>query len=87
MIRKAVNKDLAGLIKLAKEAHEKSISNSVKLDVKLIRKNIQICILSAEHFVFVVEIDGEIEGAIIWSDSSVVVFKKQASNRFIFICY
>ena len=65
MIRKAKDRDISGIINVVKEAHGKSLSNTVPLDSKTLRKNIQVCILSSEHLVLVVDIDGEVEGAII----------------------
>ena len=51
MIRKALDKDVTGIIKVVQEAHEKSVSKTVPLDVKTLRKNVQICVLSPEHLV------------------------------------
>ena len=86
MIRKAESKDISGIMGVVKEAHTKSISNNVPLDPKTLRTNIQICVLSAEHFVVVVELDGEIEGTLIgvthqlWSSR-----KKQAADLFFYV--
>jgi len=55
MIRKAEFKDVSGIIQVAKDAHQKSLSRSVPLDAKTLRNNLQVCVLSAEHFVLVVE--------------------------------
>ena len=57
MIRKAEFKDISGIMEVAKDAHEKSLSNSVVIDPKTLRNNLQVCILSAEHFVLVVELE------------------------------
>ncbi len=71
---------------MVKEAHTKSISNNVPLDPKTLRTNIQICVLSAEHFVVVVELDGEIEGALIGVTHQLWYSrKKQAADLFFYV--
>jgi len=71
---------------VVKEAHTKSISNNVPLDPKTLRTNIQICVLSAEHFVVVVELDGEIEGALIGVTHQLWYSrKKQAADLFFYV--
>ena len=65
MIRKAKEGDITRIIEICKEAHELSISKDVPLDVKILRKNIQVCILSREHLVLVVELDDCVEGIFI----------------------
>jgi hypothetical protein len=65
MIRQALDRDITGIVKVVQEAHERSISKAVPLDVKTLRKNIQVCVLSAEHLVLIVELDDKIEGAFI----------------------
>ena len=61
MIRKAEFKDVSGIMEVAKDAHEKSLSSSVSIDPKTLRNSLQVCILSTEHFVLVVELEGNIE--------------------------
>jgi len=71
---------------VVKEAHTKSISNNVPLDPKTLRTNIQICVLSAEHFVVVVELDGEIEGTLIGVTHQLWYSrKKQAADLFFYV--
>jgi hypothetical protein len=65
LIRKAKEGDITRIIEICKEAHELSISKDVPLDVKILRKNIQVCILSREHLVLVVELDDCVEGIFI----------------------
>ena len=81
MIRKALDKDISGIIKVVQEAHEKSISKTVPLDVKTLRKNLQVCVLSREHLVMVVDLDDKIEGAFIGVTPSYGTQEK--SNRLI----
>ena len=71
MIRAAVNGDIPQIIKVVKEAHKESSSKGVPLDEEIIRKNVQVCILSAEHLVNVVEIVGVIEGVFIGVTSGI----------------
>ena len=86
MIRKAENKDVSGIMKVVKEAHTKSISKNVSLDPKTLRTNIQVCVLSSEHFVVVVELDGEIEGALIGVTHQLWYSrKKQAADLFFYV--
>tara|TARA_R100000687_G_C6382301_1_gene133227 strand:- start:147 stop:596 length:450 start_codon:yes stop_codon:yes gene_type:complete len=86
MIRVAENKDVTGIMELAKEAHKESISRFVPLDPKILRTNVQVCVLSAEHLVMVVELDGKIEGVLIgvthrlWYSK-----KKQATDLFFYV--
>ena len=71
---------------LVKEAHSKSISQFVKLDPKTLRTNVQVCILSAEHFVVVVELDNKIEGALIGVTHQLWYSKrKQATDLFFYV--
>ena len=65
MIREAEFKDVSGIMEVAKDAHKKSLSDSVPIDPKTLRNNLQVCILSSEHFVLVLELEGKIEGAFI----------------------
>jgi len=65
LIRVAKEGDIKRIIEVCKEAHEASISKDVPLDVKTLRKNIQVCILSREHLVLVVVLDDEVEGIFI----------------------
>ena len=60
MIRKAENKDLSKIVELSREGHTESVITTAPLDVKTLRTNLQICILSAEHLVLVVDIEDEI---------------------------
>ena len=86
MIRKAENKDISGIMELVKEAHTHSISRFVKLDPKTLRTNIQVCVLSAEHFVVVVELEGKIEGAMIGVTHQLWYSrKKQAADSFFYV--
>ncbi len=86
MIRKAENKDISGIMELVKEAHSSSISRFVKLDPKTVRTNVQVCILSAEHFVVVAELDGKIEGAMIGVTHQLWYSKKkQATDLFFYV--
>ena len=86
MIRKAENKDVSGIMELVKEAHTPSISRFVKLDPKTLRTNIQVCVLSAEHFVVVVELEGKIEGAMIGVTHQLWYSrKKQAADLFFYV--
>jgi len=73
---------------LVKEAHSKSISRFVKLDPKTLRTNVQICVLSAEHFVIVVELNGKIEGVMIGVTHQLWYSKKkQATDLFFYVTY
>ena len=86
MIRKAEFKDISGIIQVAKDAHQKSLSSSVPLDAKTLRNNIQVCVLSAEHFVLVVELEGDIEGAFIGVTHQLWYSrKKQATDLFFYV--
>ena len=86
MIRKAEFKDISGIMEVAKDAHEKSLSNSVAIDPKTLRNNLQVCILSAEHFVLVVELEGEIEGLFIGVTHQLWYSKKkQATDLFFYV--
>ncbi len=86
MIRKAENKDVSGIMELVKEAHSKSISQFVKLDPKTVRTNVQVCILSAEHFVLVVELDSKIEGVLIGVTHQLWYSRaKQATDLFFYV--
>jgi GNAT superfamily N-acetyltransferase len=86
MIRKAEFKDVSGIMEVAKDAHEKSLSNSVAIDPKTLRNNLQVCILSAEHFVLVVELEGEIEGVFIGVTHQLWYSrKKQATDLFFYV--
>ena len=73
-------------MEVAKDAHEKSLSNSVAIDPKTLRNNLQVCILSAEHFVLVVELEGEIEGLFIGVTHQLWYSKKkQATDLFFYV--
>ena len=86
MIRKAEFKDVSGIMQVAKDAHQKSLSSSVPLDAKTLRNNIQVCVLSAEHFVLVVELEGEIEGLFIGVTHQLWYSKKkQATDLFFYV--
>ena len=86
MIRKAEFKDVSGIMEVAKDAHEKSLSNSVSIDPKTLRNNLQVCILSTEHFVLVLELEGRIEGAFIGVTHQLWYSKKkQASDLFFYV--
>ena len=86
MIRKAEFKDVSGIMEIAKECHSKSISNPVPLDPETLRKNLQVCILSAEHFVVVVELEGKLEGAFIGVKHQLWYSrKKQAADLFFYV--
>ena len=86
MIRKAEFKDVSGIMEVAKDAHEKSLSSSVSIDPKTLRTSLQVCILSAEHFVLVVELEGEIEGVFIGVTHQLWYSKKkQATDLFFYV--
>jgi hypothetical protein len=86
MIRKALDRDITGIVKVVQEAHEKSISKTVPLDVKTLRKNIQVCVLSREHLVLIVELDGKIEGAFIGVTHQLWYSrKKQSADLFFYV--
>ena len=86
MIRKAEFKDVSAIMEVAKEMHQKSLSVSVPVDSKLLRNNLQVCILSAEHFVLVVELEGKIEGALIGVTHQLWYSKKkQATDLFFYV--
>tara|TARA_R100001086_G_scaffold208318_1_gene124110 strand:+ start:178 stop:627 length:450 start_codon:yes stop_codon:yes gene_type:complete len=86
MIRKAEFKDVSAIMEVAKEMHKKSLSVSVPVDSKLLRNNLQVCILSAEHFVLVVELEGKIEGALIGVTHQLWYSKKkQATDLFFYV--
>ena len=73
-------------MEVAKDAHEKSLSSSVSIDPKTLRNNLQVCILSTEHFVLVVELDGEIEGVFIGVTHQLWYSKKkQATDLFFYV--
>ena len=73
-------------MELVKEAHTQSISGFVKLDPKTLRTNIQVCVLSAEHFVVVVELEGKIEGVMIGVTHQLWYSrKKQATDLFFYV--
>ena len=78
MIRKAEFKDVSGIMEVAKDAHKKSLSDSVPIDPKTLRNNLQVCVLSPEHFVLVLELEGKIEGAFIG-------VTKQATDLFFYV--
>ena len=70
-------------MEVAKDAHKKSLSDSVPLDPKTLRNNLQVCVLSPEHFVLVLELEGRIEGAFIGVTHQLWYSKKkQASDLF-----
>ena len=73
-------------MQVAKDAHQKSLSSSVPLDAKTLRNNLQVCVLSAEHFVLVVELEGNIEGAFIGVTHQLWYSrKKQATDLFFYV--
>ena len=86
MIRAAVNSDIPQIIKVVKEAHKESSSKGVPLAEEIIRKNVQVCILSAEHLVNVVEIVGVIEGVFIGVTNQLWYSrKKQSADLFFYV--
>jgi RimJ/RimL family protein N-acetyltransferase len=86
MIRQALDRDITGIVKVVQEAHERSISKAVPLDVKTLRKNIQVCVLSAEHLVLIVELDDKIEGAFIGVTHQLWYSrKKQSADLFFYV--
>ena len=86
MIRKAEFKDVSGIMEVVKDAHSKSISNIVPLDAKTLRNNLQVCVLSPEHFVLVVELGDQIEGAFIGVTHQIWYSKKkQAADLFFYV--
>jgi len=85
LIRKAVNQDVSKIVDLCKEAHEESKITTAPLDPKTLRTNVQICVLSAEHLVLVVEVDEKIEGLIIGVTHQLWYSrKKQATDLFFY---
>ena len=85
MIRKAVNQDVSKIVDLCKEAHEESKITTAPLDPKTLRTNVQICVLSAEHLVMVVEVDDKIECMIIGVTHQLWYSrKKQATDLFFY---
>ena len=85
LIRKAVNQDVSKIVDLCKEAHEESKITTAPLDPKTLRTNVQICVLSAEHLVMVVEVDDKIEGMIIGVTHQLWYSrKKQATDLFFY---
>ena len=85
MIRKAVSQDVSQIVDLCKEAHEESKITTAPLDPKTLRTNVQICVLSAEHLVLVVEVDDKIEGLIIGVTHQLWYSrKKQATDLFFY---
>ena len=86
MIREAEFKDISGIMEVAKDAHKKSLSDSVPIDPKTLRNNLQVCVLSPEHFVLVLELEGKIEGAFIGVTHQLWYSKKkQASDLFFYV--
>ena len=86
MIRKAENKDISKIVSLCKEGHKESVITTAPLDVKTLRKNIQICILSAEHLVLVVDLEDEIRGIIIGVTHQLWYSRrKQATDLFFYV--
>ena len=84
MIRKAEFKDISEIMRVAKEAHERSLSSFVPIDPKILRNNLQVCILSAEHFVVVVELKGKIEGVLIGVTHQLWYSKKKQAADLLF---
>ena len=84
MIRAAKNSDIKQIIRVCKEAHELSISNDVPLDEKILWKNIQVCVLSAEHLVNVVDVAGSVEGVFIGVTHQLWYSKKKQSTDLFF---
>ena len=86
MIRIAKNSDIKQIIRVCKEAHQLSLSKDVPLDEKVLWKNIQVCVLSAEHLVNVVDIGGTIEGVFIGVTHKLWYSKKkQAVDLFFYV--
>ena len=86
MIRIAKNSDIKQIIRVCQEAHQLSLSKDVPLDENILRKNIQVCVLSAEHLVNVVDIDGTIEGVFIGVTHKLWYSrKKQAVDLFFYV--
>ena len=86
MIRIAKNSDIKQIIRVCQEAHQLSLSKDVPLDENILRKNIQVCVLSAEHLVNVVDIDGTIEGVFIGVTHQLgYSIKKQAVDLFFYV--
>ena len=71
-------------MRVAKEAHERSLSSFVPIDPKILRNNLQVCILSAEHFVVVVELKGKIEGVLIGVTHQLWYSKKKQAADLLF---
>ena len=85
MIRSAKNSDIKKIVDIVKEAHQLSVSKKVPLDEKTLEKNLQICILSREHLVNVVDV-GSIEGVFIGVTNQLWYSrKKQAADLFFYV--
>ena len=84
MIRAANNSDIKQITRVCKEAHQLSISNDVPLDEKILWKNIQVCVLSAEHLVNVVDVAGSVEGVFIGVTHQLWYSKKKQSTDLFF---
>jgi len=84
VIRKAEFKDISEIMGVAKEAHQRSLSSFVPIDPKILRNNLQVCILSAEHFVVVVELNGKIEGVLIGVTHQLWYSKKKQAADLLF---
>ena len=86
MIRVAKTSDIKQIIKVCKEAHQLSVSKDVPLDDKILWKNLQICILSAEHQVNVVDVAGSVEGVFIGVTHQLWYSrKKQSTDLFFYV--
>ena len=86
MIRIAKNSDIKQIIGVCQEAHQSSLSKDVPLDEKVLWKNLQVCVLSAEHLVNVVDIGGTIEGVFIGVTHQLWYSrKKQAVDLFFYV--
>ena len=84
MIRIAKNSDIKQIIRVCQEAHQLSLSKDVPLDEKILRKNIQVCVLSAEHLLNVVDVAGSIEGVFIGVTNQLWYSKKKQSTDLFF---
>lgn len=86
MIRKAKFSDIKEIIRICKEAHEKSISFHVPIDDKEATRSLQIVINSRDHCCFVTEIDGNIEGVMIGVSNPLWYSrKKQAADLLLYV--
>lgn len=85
MIRQGRFSDIKGIIKVFEEAHDKSVSFHVPINIKELTKSLQIIINSREHCCFVTEIDGQIEGVMLGVSNPMWYTRmRQATDLFLY---